>query len=442
MPRLKRIPHLRWWIAILLGILITINYIDRQSFPVAVLKIAKDIPISDREYGLLQAIFLITYAAMYAGGGKIIDVLGTRLGYALMILWWSAATIGQGLVHSLFGVEIARAMLGMGEGGGFPGAAKAVSEWFPARERALAFGIFNVGASVGPTIAVPLVTGIMLVLNWRWVFFIAGGLGFVWLVVWWLLYDRPETHKQITLEEREYIRAGFAGSQNQSSGGQQVRIRWASLFRYRQLWGVILPKFFTDAAWFFLIFWLPKYLSDVRHLSLTAIASLAWIPFAVSGFGSLAGGWVSSALIRRGISLDHSRKITLAIGAALVPFSALITKAPVSTMILWFSVALFGHQFWSTVLLTLNADIFPSSVVGSVAGLMGSSGSTGAAAFNLIAGVLLSRYEAYGTLFLAVALFYPFSWFIIWLLVRKVEPLSQGPSGPAPYRTEAGNAEA
>src|SRR6185437_16190616 len=176
----------------------------------------------------------------------------------LMILWWSAATIGQGLVHSLFGVEIARAMMGMGEGGGFPGAAKAVSEWFPARERALAFGIFNVGASVGPTIAVPLVAGIMLVLNWRWVFFIAGGLGFVWLVVWWLLYDRPETHKQITLEEREYIRAGFAGSQNQSSGGQQVRIRWASLFRYRQLWGVILPKFFTDAAWFFLIFWLPK----------------------------------------------------------------------------------------------------------------------------------------------------------------------------------------
>src|SRR6185437_10678010 len=361
-PGVKRIPHLRWWIAVLLGVLITLNYIDRQSFPVAVLKIAKDIPISDREYGVLQAIFLITYAAMYAGGGKIIDVLGTRIGYALIILWWSAATIGQGLVHSLFGVEIARAMLGMGEGGGFPGAAKAVSEWFPARERALAFGIFNAGASIGPTIAVPLVAGIMIALNWRWVFFIAGGLGFVWLAVWWLLYDRPETHKRITLQEREYIRAGLAGSQNQSSSAQQVRIRWISLFRYRQLWGVILPKFLTDAAWFFLIFWLPKYLSDVRHLSLTAIASLAWIPFAVSGIGSLAGGWVSSALIRRGTSIDHSRKIALAIGAGLVPFSALITKAPVSTMIVWFSVALFGHQFWSAVLLTLNADIFPSSV--------------------------------------------------------------------------------
>lgn len=420
---MKRIPNLRWWIAILLGTLIALNYVDRQSFPVAVVEITKYIPISNSEYGKLQAIFLVTYAFMYAGGGKLIDVLGTRSGYALMILWWSAATVGQGLVHGLFGMQVARAMLGLGEGGGFPGAAKAVSEWFPPGERALAFGIFTAGSSIGPTIAVPLVAGIILLLSWRWVFFITGGVGFVWLLGWWLLYNPPASHKRITPEERKYVLEALASSADTTSGEEQPHIRWLSLFRYRQLWGVILPKFLTDAGWFFLIFWLPKYLSDVRHLTLTKIAYLAWIPFAFSGLGCLAAGWLSGALIRRGLTLNRSRKITLAIGAALVPVSLLITAAPVDTVIVLFSLALFGHQFWSTILQSLAADIFPSSAVGSVSGLMGSTGSGGAAAFNFIAGILLSRYAAYQTLFATVALLYPASWVIVWLLIRRIEPL-------------------
>lgn len=419
---MKRIRGLRWWLAILLGSLIALNYVDRQSFPVAVLEITKHIPISNQEYGRLQAIFLITYAFMYAAGGKILDVLGTRVGYALMIFWWSAATVGQGLVQGLFGMEVARAMLGVGEGGGFPGAAKAVSEWFPARERSLAFGIFNAGSSIGPTIAVPLVTGILLVLDWRWVFFITGGVGFLWLLAWWLLYDLPARHKRITREEREYVLEGLGGK----GAGAVTRTRhisWASLLRYRQTWGVILPKFFTDACWFFIVFWLPKYLSDVRHLSLSSIGSLAWIPFAVSSLGCLAGGWLSGALIRQGVSLDWSRKITLAVGACIVPMAALMTSAPVSLAIVLFSFVMFGHQVWSTVLQTLSADIFPSSTVGSIAGLMGSAGAIGAALLNLLAGFLLSRYAAYPTLFAIVALLYPSSWLLIWLLIHRIEPL-------------------
>lgn len=419
---MRRIANLRWWIAILLGSLIALNYVDRQSFPVAVLEITKHIPISNAEYGKLQAIFLITYAVMYAGGGKLMDVLGTKLGYALMILWWSAATVGQGLVQGLGGMEAARAMLGIGEGGGFPGAAKAVAEWFPPQERSLAFGIFTAGSSLGPTLAVPLVGGILLLLNWRWVFFITGGAGFLWLAAWWLLYDPPEKHKRISPGEREYI---LAATGRGGGAGQGEKSRWITLFRHRQLWGVILPKFLTDAGWFFLIFWLPKYLSNVRHLSLAQIAELAWIPFAISGLGCLAGGGLSSALIRRGLTLDHSRKITLAIGAAVVPCSLLITRAPVGMVIVLFSLALFGHQFWSTVLQTLAADIFPAREVGSVAGLMGATGSAGAAAFNLAAGIMLAHYAAYGTLFAIVAVLYPASWAIIWLLVRRIEPLGR-----------------
>ncbi len=420
---MRKISGLRWWIAILLGVLLALNYIDRQSFPVAVLEISKHISISDREYGRLQAIFLITYSLMYAGGGKLLDVLGTRLGYALMILWWSAATVGQGLIQGIFGIEIARAMLGLGEGGGFPGAAKAVSEWFPPQERSFAFGIFTAGSSIGGTVAVPLVTGIILFLNWRWVFFITGGLGFVWLVGWWLLYSTPAKHKRIKPQEQQYILQSLSSSEIIAAGAPAQRIRWTSLFAHRQLWGIVLPKFLTDAGWFFLIFWLPKYLGNVRHLDMEKIGYLAWIPFAISGFGPLVGGWLSGALIRKGLSLNRSRKITLAIGAAIVPIAAFTTRVPLPMAIAVFSLALFGHQFWSTILQTLAADIFPSSAVGSVAGLMGSAGSAGAAAFNLIAGILLSRFAAYPILFTTVALLYPASWFIIWLLIRKIEPL-------------------
>lgn len=420
---MTRIRNLRWWIAIVLGTVIALNYVDRQSFPVAVIAITRHIPISNKQYGELQALFLLAYAVMYAGGGKLIDMLGTRTGYAVMILWWSAATFLQGMVHGVFELGIARVLLGLGEGGGFPGAAKAVSEWFPPQERALAFGIFTAGSSIGPAIAVPLVAGIILAFGWRWVFFLTGLLGIIWVLAWWLLYDSPEKHNRITPEERDHILGSLTTARMVANETAQMRIGWTGLFRYRQLWGIILPKFFTDAAWFFLIFWLPKYLGEVRHLNIQAIAYYAWIPYAASGLGCIAGGWLSGYLIRLGLTLDHSRKIALAIGVALVVPVVLITRSPLSLVIVLFSLALLGHQFWSTVLQTLAADMFPSSSVGSVAGIMGSVGSAGAMLFNLMAGALLSHYQAYPTLFLMVALLYPLSLAIIWLVAGKIKPV-------------------
>lgn len=422
-----RIRNLRWWIAILLAVGIGLNYVDRQSFPVAVLEIGKTIPISNQQYGDLQALFLVAYATMYAGGGKLLDWLGTRVGYTIMIFWWSAATFLQGLVSSVTGLGVARVLLGLGEGGGFPGAAKAVSEWFPPRERALAFGIFTAGSSIGPAVAVPLVAGIILLLGWRWVFFITGLAGFVWVVVWWFFYELPAKHKLVSAEEREMILESLAQPAAEAPGDpghKQLRVRWIDLFRYRQTWGLLLPKFFTDAAWFFLIFWLPKYLHDVRGLDIQAIAYYAWVPYAVSGVGCLVGGWLSGYLIRRGLKLDSSRKITMAIGAALMPSALLITKSPLDLVIVLFSLVLFGHQFWSTILQSLAADIFPSTTVGSVAGLMGSAGAGGAALFNVLAGFLVGRYGAYLTLFEIVGLLYPLSLGIMWLAVRRIEPFA------------------
>jgi MFS transporter, ACS family, hexuronate transporter len=208
-------------------------------------------------------LFLLAYSVMYAGGGKLADWLGTRSGYALIILFWSAATGLHGFAGTVAGLGVARFLLGFGEGGGFPCAAKAIAEWFPAKDRAFAFGILNTGSSVGAVMAPPLIALVILTLNWRWVFFLTGGAGIAWALVWYLFYRTPAA-----VEE------------------QAVAIPWLQLFHYRQVWVLLTAKFLTDAVWFFFIFWLPKYLGDVRHLNIKQIGLYAWIPYALAGAGT------------------------------------------------------------------------------------------------------------------------------------------------------------
>jgi MFS transporter, ACS family, hexuronate transporter len=400
----------RWWIAIFLASITALNYLDRQNFPIAVTEISKHIPISDQLYSQLQMWFLLSYAIMYAGGGRIADWLGTRTSYTLMIVWWSAANLLHGLVTGVWGLGICRGMLGLGEGGGFPCSAKAVSEWFPPEERALAFGIFNTGSSVGAVIAPPLIALIIITSGWRGVFLITGGVGFLVALAWWLIYE-PETSSA----------ASVVGDPKQHV--TQRPVSWIGLFRYREVWGFITAKFLTDSAWFFLIFWLPKYLSDVRHLNIRQIGYYAWIPYAFAGIGSSFGGWLSGFLIRRGQTLGASRKTCLAISAAIMPLLLLITASPLSIAMALFSLALFGHQFWATILQTLPADVFPSTKVGSVAGLMGAVGAFGAMMFNLFVGLLLTRTHSYSVAFLVSGLVYPVAYLLLLYLVPRIEPM-------------------
>lgn len=426
---MKKIRNLRWWVAGLLACATALSYLDRQSFPVAVTEIQKHIPLSDRQYSELQMLFLLAYAVMYAGGGRIADWLGTRLGYSVLIFWWSLATILHGLVSTVMGLGIARFLLGFGEGGGFPCSAKAISEWFPPEERAFAFGIFNTGSSIGAVVAPPLIALIIITLNWRWVFFLTGALGLTWAAAWWLFYDLPENQKLLTSTEREYIQGSFAKAGLQKSELARERISWAGLFRYRQVWALISAKFLTDSTWFFFIFWLPKYLGDVRHLNIKEIGYYAWIPYAFAGAGSFFGGWLSGFLIRRHLTINASRKVCLGLSAAIMPISLLITRSPLGMALAFFSMALFGHQFWSTILQTLATDIFPSRVVGSVGGLMGAVGSIGAMLFNLLIGEILMHYHSYSPIFMMAGLIYPFALALIILLIPKVEPVaSQAPS--------------
>jgi ACS family hexuronate transporter-like MFS transporter len=361
---------------------------------------------------------------MYAGGGRIIDLLGSRRGYAVMIIWWSAANFMHGTVSSVLGLGVFRFLLGLGEGGGFPGSAKAVSEWFPPKERSFAFGIFNTGSSVGAVIAPPMIAAIVLGLNWRWVFFITGILGFIWALCWLRLYDLPGSHKLITLAEREYIETSLASARVDPDDDAGC-VRWIDLLKYRQVWGLLAAKFLSDSAWYFYIFWWPKYLGDVRGLNIKQIGYYAWIPYAFAGAGSFIGGWFSSYLIQRNVSVDTSRKLALGISAALMPASLFIAASPLSLAIVFFSMALFGHQFWSTIIQTLAADMFPSRVVGSVAGLLGAAGSFGAMLFNLFVGYLLTTYHSYSQVFVIAGLLHPAGFLIVSLIVRKIELVIQ-----------------
>ncbi len=416
-----KVKNFRWWTAGLLALATALNYLDRQSFPVLVGEINKEIPITDERFGQLTFLFLLAYSIMYAGGGRIIDWLGTRTGYAAMIVWWSLANCLMGTVSSVLGLGVFRFLLGMGEGGGFPGSAKAVAEWFPAKQRAMAFGVFNAGSAVGAVIAPPLIALIVTRLGWRWVFYLTGGVGLLWAIVWLKVYRLPANSPFVTDEERNLIESAHAVEHASHTDGPPLP--WASFFRITEVQGLMVAKFLTDAAWFFFIFWLPKYLGDVRHLDIKQIGYYAWIPYAFAGAGSLVAGMLSSFLLHRNFSVNQTRKIALGVSAALLPVSCFIVAAPLSFAIVFYSTVMFGHQCFSAIVQTLPTDLFPPKVVGSVGGLLGSAGSFGAMLFNLLVGWLVEKH-GYGPAFLIAGLLHPLAFVIILMTVKRIQPIS------------------
>lgn len=420
---MRKIPNYRWWIAGFLALTTAFSYFDRQSFPVAVVAIAKSIPLTNQQYSELQMLFLCAYSVMYAAGGKAADRIGTRFGYFAMILLWSVATILHGFMNTVFGLGIARFLLGLGEGGGFPCSAKAISEWFPQKERSAAFGVFNAGSSIGAVAAPPIIAVIAITLNWRWVFFLMGSAGVLWAVLWLRLYDLPSRSSLISANEQRYIQEHTSALEKKRG---QRSVSWRAILSFRQMWALCFAKFLTDAAWFFFIFWLPKYLADVRHLNIKQIGYYAWIPYVFAGVGSFAGGLLSSYLIKRDLSIGTSRKLCLCISATVMPIVLLITRAPLSLAIVFFSIALFGHQFWSAILQTIPTDLFPSSTVGTAAGLMGSVGSFGAALANLGVGVILGQYHSYARVFLLAGIVYPISFIVLIVLIPKIQLIKIG----------------
>jgi len=398
----------RWRIAIMVSAAIAISYLDRQTLPVAVQAISKDIPLTNGQFSALQSAFLFSYALMYAGGGKLVDLLGTRRGFTVIMLFWSLACASHALAASFAMLMTSRFLLGMGEGGGFPAATRAVAEWFPAKERATAMGIINAGTAAGAVAAPPLIAAVLGYTNWRWIFVLTGGLGVLWVLWWRLSYSStPATVSALA----------------DPSPDSATRLPWIHLFRFRETWGLVTAKFLSDAAWFFYLFWLPKYLYDARGFDVKSVGAFAWMPSAAAGVGCLLGGAFSSSLVRRNFSLGVARKLALGLSAAVMPFVILVPHVPVSWAIALFCLAYFGQQSWSTLVMVLPTDLFPHNVVGSVAGLVGFGGAMGGIAFGEIVGYLLDHGFGYGVVFRIAGTLHIAAFLIILIAIPVLMPL-------------------
>jgi len=405
-----------WRIAVLVSAAIAISYLDRQTLPVAVAAIAKEIPLSNQQFSALQSTFLFAYAFMYAGGGKLVDVLGTRRGFTVIMIFWSLACASHALATTFAMLAASRFLLGMGEGGGFPAATRVVAEWFSPAQRATAMGIINAGSAIGAIIAPPSIAVILSYLGWRWIFIYAGILGLLWTVWWWFSYVSPP-EDVASCNDNQQIRTTARLSVPQG-------LRWIDLLRIRESWGLVGAKFLSDGAWYFYLFWLPKYLYDARGFNVKGVGAFAWIPYAAAGVGCLSGGWFSSALVRRHVSVDIARKLAMGLSAALMPFVMFIPYVPVSWAILIFSLAYFGQQSWSTLVMVLPTDLFPARVVGSVAGLIGCGGAMGGIALGEIVGYLLDHGFGYAIVFRIAGSLHLIAFLLIQLAIPTISPLS------------------
>jgi MFS transporter, ACS family, hexuronate transporter len=440
------VNRLRWAIGIMLCVAIMNSYMDRNTLGLAVTAIrdSGDIPVTDGDFANLVSAFLFAYALMYVGGGKLIDAMGTRWGFFIITIFWSFAVISHGFAGGMAALLVSRVLLGVGEGGGFPAITKAVAEWFPARERSTAIGLINAGTAFGGMMAPPLAAVILGYaywpgspaggdpFPWRWVFFLSGTTGFIWCVWWYWLYYPAISHPRLSAAERaeigEVLAVGHEGGDPDGPG-----IPWLSLFAYKAVWGLMLCKFLGDAVWYFIANWLPKYLIDARGHNIAGMAAFAWMPWAGAGLGCFAIGYFSSWLITRGYSINAARKIALGVSVAVMPSLLLIPYIESNTwVIVPFIIGYFGQQAWSTLVMTLPADIFPRRAVGSVAGLVGFGGAIGGIVFNKLAGLWLDGHpvaqftelERWGPIFLFAGILHIVSFGVILLLIPKIQALA------------------
>ena len=416
-PDTGKIGNYRWVICALLFTATAINYIDRQVLGLLAPDLQREIGWSELDYGRIVIAFQASYAIMMLGWGRIIDRIGTKLGFAIAISWWSLAAMGTALARSAMGFGVARFFLGVGEAANFPASIKTVAEWFPGKERALATGIFNGGTNIGAIVAPIVVPLIAAAWGWQAAFIGTGAIGFLWLIAWLLLYQKPEIHPRLSAREREYIRDGV-------DEPITSKTPWLSLLRYRQLWAVALGKLMTDPIWWFYLFWLPKFLAEAHGIRGTATIPYLTTVYVISDVGSMTGGYLSSKLIKLGWTVNRARKVSMLIFASLVPSVILASQ----TRSAWLAVLLIGlatacHQAWSANIFTLASDMFPRRAVGSVIGIAGFAGGVGGILVAEFAGQVLQRDPSfYLPMFIVAGLAYLCAWVVIHLLVPRMEP--------------------
>jgi ACS family hexuronate transporter-like MFS transporter len=411
-----RVGNFRWTVCALLFFATTINYIDRQVLGILAPTLEKEIGWSEIEYGYIVTAFQAAYAIGLLVVGRLMDLVGTKLGYTISMIVWSIAAMFHAAARSAFGFGVARFALGLGEAGNFPAAIKTVAEWFPKKERALATGIFNAGSNVGAVVAPLVVPWLTLTYGWYEAFIVTGSIGFIWLIFWIALYEIPKKSKRVSKAELAYIYSDPAESVE--------KIPWVRLLGHRETWAFMLGKFLTDPIWWFYLYWVPKFLHQEYGLTLQTLGPPLIVIYLLADIGSIGGGWLSSAFIKKGWTVNRGRKAAMLICALSVVPIVFASQADS----VWLAVGLLGlataaHQGWSANLFTTTSDMFPRRAVGSVVGLGGMAGSIGGMLISTATGMILEFTGSYVSIFILAGSVYLLALVVFQLLVPKLEPV-------------------
>lgn len=409
-----KVRGLRWWIMGLLMLGSMVNYLTRSTLAVAAPTLLADLHITTSQYSWIVGAFQGTLMLQPAAGW-VLDVVGLKVGLAAFVVAWSVISMAHAFARTWPVFAGLRGLLGLAEGSANPAGMKATAEWFPARERGLAGGVYNIGASVGSMAAPPLVVWAILTWNWQSAFVITGGLGLVWVVLWLWLYESPDRHRALREEEKSHIAAG----QERFLASDGTRPSILGIARQRNFWGIAIPRFLADPTWGTLTFWVPLYLSQARHFDLKQIALFAWMPFLAADLGCLFGGAVSLWLQRRGVRLVNARRATFTLGAVLmtgVAFAGFVENP--YTAVALISLAGFAHQTLSVTVITMATDLFRRNEVATVAGMAGTCGNGGLLIFNLLIGGLVAS-AGYTPFFVCLGVLDLVGAAVLWTLVRE-----------------------
>lgn len=411
-----KVNGLRWWIVGLVALATVINYVDRQALGILWPEIAKDLGLGDSSktiYGNIAFFFTIAYAISKGVSGRIYDVIGTRLGFVGSIVIWSLAAMLHALATSAASFTIFRVLLGLGEAGNWPGATKSNAEWFPSKDRALAQGIFNSGASMGAIISAPLIAVMFGWIGWKGTFILIGLIGFIWIIPWMFLNRGiPKMNVLLTEDERDYILSDPAVSGDDAPG-----LGWGAILKYKESWGVVLSRFFLDPIWWFFVLWLPIYLNEKFGFNVKEIGAFAWIPYVGAAIGSIFGGWIAKKLISGGWTINKTRKSVITVSGLFMLFGMIASgQASDPTMaMLFIAVILFGFQMAIGNVQTLPSDYFSDKSVGTLAGLGGTAAACGTLLFSTVLIPMISK-DSYDLVFIMGAALVPLGIGVLFLL--------------------------
>jgi ACS family hexuronate transporter-like MFS transporter len=421
-----KIKGLRWWIIILIFIATVINYIDRTAFALLWPEMGKDLGMDNSDYAIMLNVFMATYAIGKFLSGKLYDTIGTRLGFVVSIVVWSLASALHAFARGLISLSIVRGLLGLGEAGNWPGAVKSNGEWFPVKERAIAQGIFNSGASIGNVIAPFVIVFLYARFGWKTTYIILGAVGLLWVIPWLFLNkSTPEKHPWVTQEERDLILADRIDKNEVENKTKAKSLSVSQILSYKQSWGVLMCRFFIEPIWWFFAGWMPIYLNKTFELSIEQIAATMWISYLMAAAGSIVGGWFSGYLMKTK-SVDAARKITITIGGLLVfiGFVSIIQfvgENNFMTFIYLAGVVLFGFQFAIGNVQTISSDLFRGPSVGTLAGLAGTIAALSPMIMNWFIGQITTA--SYTPAFIAITVSVLLGVLSIFILIKTIEPV-------------------